>query len=105
MNGPSTKRRREIAKAFTALAPLAPFADAEAIREAAGARKMRELPPAIAVWIATIAHIRHEHTGYDDLLEEGYDREAARFFVVDEINEVLTGWRATRLLDPDGDEE
>jgi hypothetical protein len=32
-------------------------------------------------------------------------REAARFFVVDEINAVLTRWRATRLLEPDGEEE
>lgn len=105
MNRPSTKRRREIARAFTALAPLAPFSDAEPIREAAGAAKMRQLPPSIAVWIAAIAHIRHAHTAYDSLLDEGYDREAARFFVVDEINEVLTDWRATRLLDPDDIDE
>ena len=102
---PSTNRQRAIAKALTALIPMAPYADAERIREMAGARKMRELPASIAVWIATITHVRHEHSGYDALLEEGYDREAARFFVVEEINRTLTRWRATRLLDPDDDDE
>jgi hypothetical protein len=101
----ATSRQRAVGKALTALLPLAPYADIEAIREAALSRKMRELPPSIAVWIATIAHVRHAHTGYDGLLDDGYDRDAARFFVVDEINETLTRWRATRLLEPDGDEE
>ena len=47
----------------------------------------------------------YKRQAYDTLLEEGYDRESARFFVVDHINKVLTNWRATRLLDPDDDEE
>ena len=101
----TTKRHQLVGKALTALLPMAPYADTETIREAALARKMRDLPPSIAVWIATVAHVRHAHTGYDDLLAEGYDRDAARFFVVDEINETLTKWRATRLLEADGDEE
>jgi hypothetical protein len=96
-----TGRNRAIAKALTALLPQAPYADIEAIRELASARKMRELPPPIAVWIATVTHVRHVHTEYDALLAEGYDRDAARHFVVEEINRVLTGWRATRLLDED----
>lgn len=100
-----TGRQRAIAKALTALLPMAPYADIEAIREAALARKMRELPPSIAVWIATVAHVRHAHTQYDQLLDEGYDRDAARHFVVEEINQVLTARRATRLLEPETDEE
>ncbi|MBO6902417.1 MAG: DUF2293 domain-containing protein [Rhizobiaceae bacterium] len=94
-----TGRQRAIARALTALLPAAPYSDIEAIRDAALARKMRELPPSIAVWIATVAHVRHVHTQYDELLDEGYERDAARHFVVDEINAVLTAWRATRLLD------
>lgn len=101
---PSTGRQKALAKALTALIPLAPYADAEAIREFAGQRKLRDLPPSIAMWIATITHVRHEHTDYDALLDEGYDRESARHFVVSAINDVLTTWRATRLLDPDEDE-
>ena len=99
-----TGRQRAIAKALTALLPIAPYADIEAIREAALARKMRELPPSIAVWIATVAHVRHVHTQYDQLLDEGYDRDAARHFVIDEINAVLTTWRATRLVEEDEEE-
>ncbi|CAM5318723.1 hypothetical protein MAUB1S_05538 [Mycolicibacterium aubagnense] len=100
-----TGRRRAIAKALTALLPLAPYADMERIRTDAGAVHMKTLPPGIAVWLATIAHVRHQHTDYEKLLAEGYDRDSARFFVVDQTNEVLTRWRATRLLDPDDDEE
>lgn len=101
----STNRTRAVAKAITALLPMAPYADVEPIREAASAPHLRALPASIAVWLATIAHVRHRHTDYDRLLEEGYDRDAARFFVVDQINEWLTKWRATRLLDPDANEE
>jgi hypothetical protein len=101
---PSTNRQRAIAKALTALLPMAPYADIEKIREMASVRKMRDLPASIAVWIATVTYVRHEHSSYDALLTEGYDRDAARFFVVDEMNETLTRWRATRLLDPDDSE-
>jgi hypothetical protein len=62
-----------VARALTALLPLAPYAD--------------------------IAHVRHAHTDYDRLLAEGYDRDAARFFVIDQINETLTRWRATRMME------
>ena len=101
---PSTNRQRAIAKALTTLLPMAPYADIEKIREMASVRKMRDLPASIAVWIATVTYVRHEHSSYDKLLAEGYDRDAARFFVVDEMNETLTRWRATRLLDQDDTE-
>lgn len=100
-----TERQRAIAKGLTLLIPLAPYADAEQIRQAAGQKHLKTLTPAVALWLATIAHIRHQHTSYEALLEEGYDRESARFFVVEETNRVLTDWRATRFLDPDDDEE
>jgi len=96
-----TGRRRALAKALTLLLPLAPFADLEAIRAAAGAPSLRTLPPTVAVWLAAVAHIRHVHTDYDRLLAEGYDRDSARFFVIEATNAVLTRWRATRLLDAD----
>jgi hypothetical protein len=100
-----TNRQRAIARALTALLPLAPYSDAEKIRSDAGAPHLKALPPSLAVWLAAVAHVRHVHTEYDKLIdEEGYDRESARFFVIDQINETLTRWRATRLLDPDDDE-
>ena len=100
-----TGRRRAIAKALTALLPMAPYADMEKIRADAGAVHMKALPPSIAVWLATIAHVRHAHTDYEKLLEEGYDRDSARFFVLAQTNETLTRWRATRLLDADDEDE
>ncbi len=98
---PRTDRQRAIARALTLLVPLAPFADIEATRAAALKADFRALPPSLAVWLATVAHVRHAHTDYERLLDEGYDRDSARFFVVDAVNEALTRWRATRLLDPD----
>lgn len=97
----TTRRRKAIAEALTLLLPGAPYSEIEAIRNEAASKHMRELPPSIAVWLSTIAHIRHQHTDYEQLLGEGYDRDSARFFVVERTNEVLTSWRATRLLDPD----
>ncbi|HTV67308.1 MAG TPA: DUF2293 domain-containing protein [Rhizobiaceae bacterium] len=99
-----TSRKRGIAKALTTLLPLAPYADTEKIRAEASAAHMKTLPPSVSVWLATVAHIRHEHTDYEKLLDEGYDRDSARFFVIDRINEVLTTWRATRLLDADDED-
>lgn len=101
----STRRQRAVGEAIETLVPYAPLADTQRIREGANDRKLRELPPSVAVWISTIAHVRHVHTEYDRLLDEGYDRDAARFFVVEAINRVLTGWRATRLLEADEEEE
>lgn len=100
----STGRQKAIAKALTVLLPMAPYADIEKIRTDAGAPHLKALPVSIAVWLATVAHIRHAHTDYEKLLAEGYDRDSARFFVIDEINAWLTKWRATRLLDPDDDD-
>lgn len=100
-----TGRQKAVAKALTLLLPQAPYSDIERIRESANDRKLRSFPPAIAVWLAAVSYVRHVHTDYDALLEEGYDRDAARFFVVDQINTTLTSWRATRLLDPDEDDD
>ena len=61
----STGRQRAVAKALTALLPLAPYADTEAIRTGADARHLRSLPPSVAVWLATVAHVRHAHTDYE----------------------------------------
>lgn len=66
---------------------------------------MKTLPPSIAVWLATVAHVRHMHTDYDMLRDDGYDKDSARFFVMDAINSKLTEWRATRLVTADEDEK
>ena len=95
-----TKRQREMRKALNQILPRVPMLDAEAILEVAQSRHLRHLPPSIAVWQATTARVRHAHTEYDALLEEGYDRDAARFFVIDAMNDVLTDWGSGRRVDP-----
>lgn len=100
----TTNRQKLVAKSLTLLIPGAPYSDAQPIREAALSPHMRELSPMVAIWLATVAHIRHQHTDYDALRDEGYDKESARFFVLEDINDKLTQWRSTRLLSPDDDE-
>jgi len=87
-----TKRQKDMRKTLRALLPRVPMHDAEAILTLALSGHLRHLPPSIALWQATTSHVRHELTDYDLLLEEGYDRDAARFFVLDEMNTVLRGW-------------
>jgi hypothetical protein len=99
----STMRQKAIAKSLTLLLPAVPYSDSEPIRAAALAPHMKTLPPSTAVWLATVAHVRHAHTDYDTLRDDGYDKDSARFFVLDAINSKLTEWRATRLLSPEDD--
>ncbi|MTH97668.1 DUF2293 domain-containing protein [Roseibium sp. RKSG952] len=94
-----TKRQKEMRKALRALVPRVPLADAEDILTIALAGHLRHLPPSIALWQALSSHIRHLHTDYDLLLGEGYDRHAARFFVVDDMNELLREWGCNRQID------
>lgn len=57
-------------------------------RSAAG----RALDPR-AVELAVIAHIRHTHTKYDELLMEGTERLDARGLVREQIDRILERWR------------
>jgi hypothetical protein len=47
-----------------------------------------------AVTFAVVASVRHEDTGYDQLLMSGVPRDAARDRIRDAIDKVLDGWRA-----------
>lgn len=51
----------------------------------------KELDPG-AIRLALVAHIRHEHTNYDELLMRTGDRQAARHAVQAEISRVLADW-------------
>jgi len=48
--------------------------------------------------LSLIAYARHTFTEYDDLLEQGYDRDSARFFVAKDMQAVLTAWGVARRL-------
>ena len=57
-------------------------------RTAAG----RKLDPP-AVELAVVAAVRHQDTGYDDLLMSGIDRETARAEVRTQVSRIVDGWR------------
>ena len=54
-----------------------------------------------AAWLALVAYVRHTFTDYDTLLAQGYDRESARHFVMDEIAARLSEWGVRRALNDD----
>jgi hypothetical protein len=43
--------------------------------------------------MAVIAHIRHQHTNYDELLMSGVPREEARMSIHHEVSEILRRWQ------------
>jgi hypothetical protein len=49
-----------------------------------------------AVDLAVQAHIRHRHTSYDDYLMAGWDRDAARGAVENDVGQILAAWRNKR---------
>lgn len=51
----------------------------------------KELDPR-ALRLAVVAHIRHEHTPYDDILMRTGDRSHARAGVAEKIDAVLARW-------------
>lgn len=94
-----TRRQQAIRKAIRETVPLVPFSDAEPIFARASGATMKALPPSVAAWLAVTSHVRHVHTDYDALLAEGYDRDAARFFVREAMEQVLTGWGCRRRVE------
>lgn len=96
-----TKRQKDMRKALRVLLPRVPMADAEAILPQALAGHLRHLPPSIALWQATTSYIRHALTDYDQLLDDGYDRDSARFFILDDMNLVLEDWGSQKRVTGD----
>lgn len=102
---PGTKRQQDLRKTLRAMAPRIPMLDAGAVLEAAQAGHLRHLPVSIAVWQGLASHVRHTHTDYDLLLDDGYDRDAARFFVAPAMNEVFEDWGCARRIGEDDGED
>ena len=94
----SKKRADEIAEILRAIAPQIPWADADPVRQAANQRNYQNFPPSIAVWLCLVAHARHQHTAYDQLMDDGLDRDAARFMVLDDLNDCLASWGVSRQV-------
>ena len=91
-------KKGEIKRRLREMIPSANMEDFIAIEEIANSGHLRHLPPSIRVWQATTTHARHAHTEYDALLDEGYDQESARHFVLDDINAILQSWGCTKRL-------
>ena len=92
-------RRPDIEAALRALAPRIPAHEFAAVidhaRDSAG---LRNASAESAAWLALVAYARHVFTDYDELLQQGYDRDSARHFVADEIDAVLQGWGVRRRV-------
>jgi hypothetical protein len=100
-----TRRNLELRKALRALAPLIAYADSEPVLERAAKLTRADLTLGAALWLALVAHVRHRHTEYDALLAEGYDRDAARHFVVEQTERILLSWGCAKRLDLEAREE
>jgi hypothetical protein len=93
-------RRQFIESAVRVLAPRIPRHEFESVVDhALGSRGLHMATPETAAWLSMVAYIRHRLTDYDTLLEDGYDVDSARFFVLDEINGVLEGWGSPRRVE------
>lgn len=93
-----TSRQAAIRKALRETAPMIPLADAEPVLQRALSGTLKNLPPSIALWLALTSHVRHRHTEYDTLLDQGYDRDAARHFVAGETDAILSDWGCRRSV-------
>jgi hypothetical protein len=91
----------ELSKAILERYPRCPVDEASRIARHTGLRGSgrvgrsaagRDLE-AKAIDLAVAAHIRHEHTNYDELLMTGVDRVTARQQVREKIEAVLDSWR------------
>lgn len=92
-------RHDDIARALRNLAPRIPRHDLKAVIDhALHSRGLKTANVETAAWLSLVAYVRHVYTDYDDLREEGYERTAARFFVLVEINRVLAAWGVSRVV-------
>lgn len=93
-------RRDRIAAALGRIAPKVPAFDREAILDhACDSPGLKTASPEAAAWLSLVAYVRHAYTDYQDLLNDGYDVDGARYFVVDAINGVLAEWGCRKRVD------
>jgi hypothetical protein len=94
--------RPALEAALRRLAPNIPSHEFGAVVDhALDSKGLRTAAPETAVWLSLVAYARHVFTEYDDLLTQGYDRESARHFVMDEIVARLREWGVRRALNQD----
>ena len=91
--------RTDIEAALRRLAPRMPAHEFGAVVDhALDSDGLRTAEAGTAAWLSLVAYVRHALTDYDELLDEGYDRDSARHFVADAIRDILDGWDVRRPL-------
>lgn len=102
---PPRNRREAVAAALARLAPRLPDFEAEAVLDRALASAgLRRAAPETAARLALVTYARHVFTDYDALLADGYDRDSARHFVLDDLNAALTAWGAAAIPEAEAGE-
>lgn len=98
----STSRIADLQAEIRRLAPDLPRHELMSILDhAVDSRGLATAKAPTAAWLSMVAYARHAHTDYDTLLDSGYDVEAARFFILDDLNAVLADWGCTRKVSGD----
>jgi hypothetical protein len=93
-------RREIIESAVKILAPRIPRHEFEAVTDhALRSRGLYTATPENAAWLSLVSYIRHRMTDYDDLLDDGYDVDSARFFVLEDMNGILEEWGSPRRVE------
>jgi hypothetical protein len=93
-------RREAIESAVRILAPRIPRHEFESVTDhALISRGLQPASPESAAWLSLVSFIRHRLTDYEALLDDGYDVESARFFVLDDLNAVLIDWGSPRRVE------
>ncbi|HEX2217102.1 MAG TPA: DUF2293 domain-containing protein [Xanthobacteraceae bacterium] len=99
--GDSLASRTGIERALRRLAPRIPVHEFGAVVDhAIDSRGLSTASAETAAWLALVAYVRHALTEYDELLEQGYDQDSARFFVAADMETILTAWGVRRPLAP-----
>ena len=94
-------KRSDVERVLRVLAPRIPAHEFSAVADhAMDSAGLKTSSAENAAWLSLVAYVRHVFTNYDALLEEGYDVESARFFVTDQIDEVLENWGVKRRVAP-----
>lgn len=97
-----TPRRAAIAQALAVLAPLIPKYDRDAVLDLAeDSPGLRLGSPQAAAWLALTSHVRHAHSDYDQMLDDGYDADSARHFCIEEMRRVLADWGCQKRIGQD----
>ena len=91
--------RPTIEAALRRIAPKIPAHEFGAVIDhALDSKGLRTAAPETAAWLSLVAYTRHVFTDYDELLTQGYDRDSARHFVMDDMAAKLTKWGVRRTL-------